>query len=87
MPLTSGTKLGHTKFSRRQVPAPWARSTAHTRLDRIVALKILPAAFSSDLDCLQRFQHEARILRTLNHPNVLAIFDVGETGRKKIRYL
>ncbi len=52
-----------------------------TRLGRDVALKILPDAFSSDSDRLQRFQQEARILSSLNHPNLLAIFDVGrETG-------
>jgi eukaryotic-like serine/threonine-protein kinase len=49
-----------------------------TRLDRTVAVKILPAAVSSDPERLLRFQHEARVLSTLNHPNVLAIFDVGE---------
>jgi eukaryotic-like serine/threonine-protein kinase len=49
-----------------------------TRLDRVVALKILPEIFSSDSDRLRRFQDEARILSTLNHPNVLAIYDVGE---------
>jgi len=49
-----------------------------TRLDRTVAVKILPPSVSSDPDRLLRFQHEARILSTLNHPNVLAIFDVGE---------
>ena len=48
-----------------------------TRLDRIVALKILPAAFSSDPDRLRRFEQEARLLSTLNYPNILAIYDVG----------
>ncbi len=48
-----------------------------TRLDRTVAIKILPLSVSGDSDRLLRFQHEARILSTLNHPNVLAIFDVG----------
>ena len=48
-----------------------------TRLDRVVALKILPAAFATDADRLQRFQQEARILSTVNHPNLLAIHDVG----------
>jgi serine/threonine protein kinase/Tol biopolymer transport system component len=56
-----------------------------TRLDRIVALKVLPQAFSTDPDRLQRFQYEARILSTLNHPNVMAIHDVGE--QDGIRYL
>ncbi|MGA2369847.1 MAG: protein kinase [Candidatus Korobacteraceae bacterium] len=48
-----------------------------TRLDRMVAVKVLPAAFSSDEDRLHRFEHEARLLSTLNHPNLLAIYDVG----------
>jgi eukaryotic-like serine/threonine-protein kinase len=48
-----------------------------TRLDRMVAVKVLPAAFSSDQDRLHRFEHEARLLSTLNHPNLLAIYDVG----------
>src|SRR5580704_9070275 len=56
-----------------------------TRLDRIVALKVLPSAFSADPDRLHRFQYEARILSTLNHPNVVAIYDVGE--QNGIRYL
>ena len=56
-----------------------------TRLDRTVALKILPAAFSADPDRLHRFQHEAKLLSTLNHPNVLAIYDVGE--QNGIRFL
>ncbi len=56
-----------------------------TRLDRTVALKILPATFSKDPDRLHRFQHEAKILSTLNHPNVLAIYDVGE--QNGIRFL
>lgn len=49
-----------------------------SRLERIVAIKILPESFASDPSRLERFQHEARILSTLNHPNVLAIYDVGE---------
>jgi Tol biopolymer transport system component len=49
-----------------------------TRLERSVAIKILPAALSSDADRLQRFQQEARVLSSLNHPNLLAIFDVGQ---------
>jgi len=48
-----------------------------TRLERTVAIKILPESFSSDPSRLERFRHEARVLSTLNHPNVLAIYDVG----------
>jgi eukaryotic-like serine/threonine-protein kinase len=44
-----------------------------------------PAAFSADAERLQRFEHEARILSTLNHPNLLAIYNVGE--HNGVRYL
>jgi Tol biopolymer transport system component len=48
-----------------------------TRLEREVAVKILPAAFSSDPDRLRRFDQEARAAGALNHPNVVAVYDVG----------
>ena len=48
------------------------------RLDRDVAVKILPAAFSMDEDRLRRFQQEARAAGQLNHPNIMSVYDVGE---------
>jgi Tol biopolymer transport system component len=48
-----------------------------TRLQRDVAVKVLPASFSSDADRLRRFEQEARAAGALNHPNILAIFDIG----------
>ncbi len=47
------------------------------RLKRSVAVKILPASFASDHDRLRRFQQEARAVAALNHPNILAIHDIG----------
>ncbi len=47
------------------------------RLRRDVAVKVLPAAFSEDAERLLRFEQEARATAALNHPNILAIFDVG----------
>src|SRR5262245_1683122 len=47
------------------------------RLSRKVALKLLPAAFSTDQDRLRRFEQEARAAGMLNHPNVLTIYDIG----------
>src|SRR5713226_6002939 len=47
-----------------------------TRLERQVAIKILPAEFSKDEDRLRRFEREARAAAALNHPNILAIYDV-----------
>ena len=48
------------------------------RLDRTVAIKILPASFSADHDRMQRFAQEARAAAALNHPNILSIFDIGD---------
>src|SRR5262245_25540267 len=49
-----------------------------TRLGRDVALKILPDAFAGDPDRLVRFQREAQVLATLNHPNIAAIYGLEE---------
>ncbi len=51
-----------------------------TKLNRQVALKILPEAFSSDPDRLARFQREAQVLASLNHPNIAAIHGFEESG-------
>ena len=48
-----------------------------TRLDRDVALKVLPEAFSSDADRLMRFTREAKTLASLNHPHIAQIYDTG----------
>ena len=46
-------------------------------LGRTVAIKILPAAFTDHPDRLRRFEIEARAAAALNHPNILAVYDVG----------
>src|ERR1035437_10818731 len=80
MTLTAGTKVGPY-----ELVAPAGAGgmgevyRAHdSRLNREVAIKVLPAAFSRDPDRLRRFQQEARAVAALNHPNILAIHDFGE---------
>ena len=48
-----------------------------TRIGREVAIKVLPAAFASNADRLQRFEVESRATGSLNHPNLVTIYDVG----------
>jgi len=50
------------------------------RLRRDVAIKVLPTAFSADAGRLQRFEQEARAAAALNHPNILAVYDIGTEG-------
>src|SRR5258705_9633118 len=50
------------------------------RLHRDVAVKVLPDAFAEDPERLKRFEHEARATGQLNHPNIVAIYDIGTGG-------
>ena len=54
-----------------------------TKLDRDVALKVLPEAFTSDPDRLARFEREAKVLASLNHPNIGHIYGLEEAGGVK----
>src|SRR5262249_5388971 len=56
-----------------------------TKLKRDVAIKILPDEFSRDADRVSRFQREAEVLASLNHPNIAAIYDLQEANGS--RYL
>ncbi len=79
MALTTGTKLGPY-----EIQSPLGAGgmgevyrARDTRLDRTVAVKILPPHLSSNLEAKQRFEREARAISSLNHPNICTLHDVG----------
>jgi eukaryotic-like serine/threonine-protein kinase len=79
MALTSGTRLGPY-----EIVAPLGAGgmgevyrARDTRLDRTVAVKILPVHLSSNAEAKQRFEREARAISSLNHPNICTLYDVG----------
>ncbi len=79
MPLSIGTRLGPY-----EILAPLGTGgmgevyrARDTRLDRAVAVKILPAHLSSDATLRQRFEQEAKAISSLNHPHICALYDVG----------
>jgi Tol biopolymer transport system component len=79
MALAAGTRLGPYEILNAIGAGGMGEvyRARDTRLDRTVAIKILPGSFASDPERLERFQREARILSSLNHPNLMAIYDVG----------
>jgi eukaryotic-like serine/threonine-protein kinase len=79
MALAAGTRLGPYEILNAIGAGGMGEvyRARDTRLDRTVAIKILPGSFASDRERLERFQREARILSSLNHPNLMAVYDVG----------
>src|SRR5215207_1541442 len=78
MPLAPDTRLGRYEIRSKLGEGGMGEVyRAHDpKLGRDVAVKVLPAAFSADAERLRRFEQEARAAGALNHPNVLAIYDV-----------
>ena len=79
MALTSGTRLG--TFEILDMVGAGGMGEVYrardTRLDRIVALKVLPAHWSDNLEMKQRFDREALTIASLNHPHICTLHDVG----------
>ena len=80
MALTEGTKIGPYTVSGLigQGGMGEVYQARDTKLDRDVALKVLPEAFTSDPDRLARFEREAKVLASLNHPNIGSIYGLEE---------
>ncbi len=77
-PLSSGTRLGRYEI-RSQIGAGGMGEVYRARdprINRDVAIKVLPATFSTDVERLRRFELEAQAVGRLNHPNILSVFDV-----------
>ena len=81
MPLTVGSRLGHYEVTALIGEGGMGQvyQATDTKLNRQVALKILPEAFATDPDRLARFQREAQVLASLNHPNIAAIHGLEES--------
>jgi eukaryotic-like serine/threonine-protein kinase len=80
MSLASGTRLGPYEITgplgAGGMGEVWR--ARDPRLGREVAIKVLPASFSADPDRLRRFEQEARAAGVLNHPNITAVYDIGQ---------
>ena len=82
MPLAPGTTLGPY-----EIQAPLGAGglgevyqARDTRLDRTVAIKVLPEHVAADPDLKQRFEREVRTVAALNHPHICTLFDIGREG-------
>jgi serine/threonine protein kinase/Tol biopolymer transport system component len=79
MPLSSGSKIGPYEILGPAGSGGMGEvyRARDTRLDRTVAIKILPAGLSERADAKQRFEREARAISSLQHPNICTLFDIG----------
>src|SRR3989449_10590110 len=82
MALTSGARLGPYEILSALGSGGMGEvyRARDTKLARDVAIKVLPDAFAGDRDRLSRFQREAQVLASLNHPNIAHIYGLEEAG-------
>ena len=85
MPLEPGTTLGSYSVNAKIGEGGMGEvyRARDTKLDRDVALKVLPQAFTDDPDRLARFEREAKVLASLNHPNIGHIYGLEEAEGQK----
>src|SRR5271170_2155994 len=82
MPLLPGSRLGPYEIGTLLGAGGMGEvyRARDPRLDRTVAIKILPAELSADADHLRRFEREARSASALNHPNIVTIYELAQDG-------
>ena len=82
MALTPGTRLGVYEVTAQIGEGGMGQvyRATDTKLKRQVAIKILPPSVAADPDRLARFQREAEVLASLNHPNIAGIYGLEESG-------
>jgi eukaryotic-like serine/threonine-protein kinase len=80
MPLQSGKSLGPYRITRLLGAGGMGEvyEATDTRLDRRIAVKVLPERLASDRQSRERFEREARAVSCLNHPRICTLHDVGE---------
>ena len=80
-----GTKLAHYEITSHLGSGGMGDvyQATDSKLGRSVAVKLLPDAFARDADRLTRFEREARVLASLNHPNVAAIYGLEDADGQK----
>ena len=80
MTLTAGTRLGPYEISALIGAGGMGEvyKARDTRLNRDVAIKVLPASFAADRERLRRFEQEAQSVAALSHANILAVYDIGQ---------
>jgi aminoglycoside phosphotransferase (APT) family kinase protein len=78
MPFQSGTRLGSYEISNSLGAGGMGEvyRARDTRLNREVAIKVLPDLFASDVERLSRFEREAQVLASLNHPHIAQVYGV-----------
>ena len=82
MPLQSGISLGPYEILSPIGAGGMGEvyKARDTRLDRTVAIKVLPEHVAADPDLKQRFEREAKTISSLNHPHICTLHDIGSQG-------
>jgi serine/threonine protein kinase len=87
MTLSAGTKLAHYEISSQIGKGGMGEvyRAKDQKLGRDVAIKVLPEEFAKDVDRVARFQREAKLLASLNHPNIASIYGLEESDGMHFR--